>query len=172
MNPMIRGAGALAILVLVGASAGAQTRPTTGLPAQVLAPTQLKPLIVPERTVVLEDLIPADPLQLWHEQLQREKSSLQLNAEQQPAFDSFARELEDVQRMNAQRVKRVMRRVPPVTTAMVDVERDLRTEAGDATDWASALKDLSQRWSTLQKTLSPEQRARMDRIYQRSQLPP
>jgi len=50
------------------------------------------------------------------------------------------------------------------------VERDLRTEAADATDWAAALNDLSSRWRALQKALSPEQRSRIDRIYQQSQL--
>lgn len=177
MNPTTWGAGALAILALVGTDAGAQSRPASGLPGQlpaqiVGAAPPVKVLGRPERPVELEDLIPADPLQLWHAQLLKEKSGLRLTADQQPAFDTFARELGDVQRMNAQRVRRVLRRQPPVTSAMVDVERDLRTEAADATDWAAALSDLSQRWRALQAALSPEQRARIDRVYQQSQLPP
>jgi hypothetical protein len=174
MNPTKWGAGALAILALVATEAGAQTRPSSGLPGQLpgqaSATSQPRFLGQPERPVELEDMIPADPLKLWHAQLVKEKPVLALTADQQPAFDGFARELDDVQRMNAQRVRRAVRRQAPVTTAMVDVERDLRTEAADATDWAAALSDLSLRWRALQKALSPEQRARIDRIYQQSQL--
>lgn len=174
MNPTTWGAGALAILALVGADAAAQSRPASGLPgqlpAQMIATPPVKVQGRPDRPVELEDLIPADPLQLWQAQLLKEKSGLRLTADQQAAFDTFARELDDVQRMNAQRVRRALRRQPTVTSAMADVERDLRTEAADATDWAAALNDLSQRWRTLQQALSPEQRARVERIYQQSQL--
>jgi len=174
MNPMTWGAGALALLALVGAEAGAQTRPPSGLPAQLPAQMSATPPVKvlgrPDRPVELEDLVPADPLQLWHAQLLKERPGLSLTADQQPAFDTFARELNDVQRMNAQRVRRALRRQAPVTSAVTDVERDLRAEAADATDWAAALGDLAQRWRTLQKALSPEQRARIDRIYQQSQL--
>jgi hypothetical protein len=175
MNPTTWGAGALAILALAGADAGAQSRPASGLPgqlpAQITAAPPVRVLPRPDRPVELEDLIPADPLQLWHTQLLKEKSGLRLTADQQPAFDTFVRELDDVQRMNAQRVRRVLRRQAPVTSAMADVERDLRTQAADAADWAAALNDLSQRWRALQTALSPEQRARIDRVYQQSQLP-
>ena len=176
MNPTTWGAGALAILALVGTDAGAQSRPASGLPGQlpgqIAATPPVKVLGRPDRPVELEDLIPADPLQLWHAQLLKEKSGLRLTADQQPAFDTFTRELDDVQRMNAQRVRRVLRRQPAVTSVMVDVERDLRAQEADATDWAAALNDLSQRWRALQTALSPEQRARLDRVYQQSQLPP
>lgn len=174
MNPKTWGAGALAILALAGTEAGAQSRPPSGVPGQLPAQMSVTPPVrmlgLPDRPVELEDLVPADPLKLWHAQLLKEKPGLLLTADQQPAFDTFARELDDVQRMNAQRVRRALRRQAPVTTAVVDVERDLRAEAADATDWAAALGDLAQRWRTLQKALSPDQRARIDRIYQQSQL--
>ncbi len=177
MNPTKWGASALALLaplVFLATEAGAQTRPSSGLPGQLPGQTgttsQPRFLGQPERPVGLDDLIPADPLKLWHDQLLKEKPVLALSADQQAAFDAFARELDDVQRMNAQRVRRAVRRQPPVTTAMVDVERDLRTEAADATDWAAALNDLSSRWRALQPVLTPEQRSRLDRIYQQSQL--
>lgn len=173
MNPTKWGASVLAILALLAAEAGAQSRPSSGVPGQLpgqAATPQPRFLGQPERPVGLDDLIPADPLKLWHDQLLKEKPVLALSADQQLAFDAFARELDDVQRMNAQRVRRAVRRQPSVTTAMVDVERDLRTEAADATDWAAALNDLSSRWRALQSALSPEQRSRIDRIYQQSQL--
>lgn len=174
MNPTKRGASALAILALLASQAVAQSRPSSGLPGQLPGQTGTMPqprfLGQPERPLGLDDLIPADPLKLWHAQLLKERPELALSVDQQATFDAFARELDDVQRMNAQRVRRAVRRQPPVTTAMVDVERDLRTEAADATDWAAALNDLSSRWRALQQVLSPEQRSRIDRIYQQSQL--
>lgn len=124
-----------------------------------------------QRMPTLDDLVPPDPLRMWLDRLERLElgaPGLVLAEAQAPAFRAFVRELHEVVQLNAQRLQRQVRRVPPAVSASVDVGRDLRQEADEARDWINALDDLGARWEALCAVLSPEQRTVMDGIYRSS----
>ena len=120
----------------------------------------------PERT--LDDLLPPDPWWHWQERLLQAREGLALTPAQAPVFEAFVHELDELRRLNGQRVMRALRPAPPVVSAVVDVARDLRNEAGDAHDWQQALEDLGQRWQALVAVLQPGQRAQVEAAYQAS----
>jgi len=158
----------LASLGLSVCGVGAQGRPQ-GMPGQMPGGPPDKAAVRPETPPDLESLIPPDPWRLWRARLLEDRAGLALNADQQPLYDAFVRELDDVQRINSRRVLRAVRHVPPMASARTDIERDIRAEAADATDWAAALTDLASRWRALQGVLSPSQRGRVDGAYLLSQ---
>jgi hypothetical protein len=123
------------------------------------------------RMPTLDDLVPPDPLRIWLDRLERLElgaPGLVLTESQVPAFRAFVRELHEAVQLNAQRLQRQMRRMPPSVSASVDVGRDLRQEADEARDWINALDDLRSRWEALCAVLSPGQRTMMDGIYRSS----
>jgi len=160
----------LASLALSVGGAGAQGRPQ-GMPGQMPGGPPDKTSVRAETPPDLESLIPPDPWRLWHGRLLEARAGLALDADQQRHYDAFLRELDDVQRLNSQRVLRAVHRVPPSASARTDIERDIRAEAADAADWAAALNDLATRWRALQAVLPPPQRARVDNAYLLSRAP-
>jgi hypothetical protein len=116
----------------------------------------------------LEEMLPADPLRLWREQLLQLRTTLGLDAAQAVAYDDLVRDLSDVVRFNERRALRLLTGKGLPVSAAPDVGRDLRIEQSAAADEAAAKADLSARWVELDQRLSREQRDALAEAWGRS----
>lgn len=155
---------ALLLVAMCGAGAFAQERPRGGSSMPSRSQSEDKR----ERSV--EDGLLPDPWRAWRNGLEQARAALALSADQRAAFDAFLHELDDVQRLNTARVLRLVHGTRPVVDAVPDPDRDLRNELGDASDWADALKDLTQRWQALDAQLSAPQREHARQAYAQSRI--
>ena len=142
---------------------GGRPPPGSGAPKGGMPPAAQKP-------PSLEEMLPPDPLRLWHADLIQARTSLGLDSSQAVAFDVWTRELQDLVLLNERRLWRAIGRSRPVVASRPDVARDLAGELDEASDRARAFEDALQRWNALQALLSPEQRERMSRGYAQSRI--
>ncbi|WP_374659332.1 hypothetical protein [Inhella sp.] len=155
------------VLFLPGLS---QAQPGGGRPpAGSAAPKGALPPVA-QKPASLEELLPPDPLHLWHAHLIQARTSLGLDAAQAVAFDVWTRELQDLVTLNERRLWRAIGRSRPVVSSRTDVALDLAGELDEASDRARAFEDALQRWNALQALLNPEQRERMSQGYAHSRI--
>lgn len=170
MRP-IHAAWVLSALLLVGL-AQAQLPPGGGRPSPGGAPPRGMPQLPPMKMPSLEELIPPDPLQRWHEQLTATRGAMALEPEQAQAFDAWMRELKDLVSLNERRMWVVIGRSRPLVSARADVTQELNAELESATDRLRALEDMMARWQALQSVLNPTQRDQLTDAYARSRVAP
>lgn len=135
----------------------------SGLPKGDMPPVAQKPRSI-------EEMLPPDPLRLWHADLIQARTSLGLDPSQAVAFDVWTRELQDLVLLNERRLWRAIGRSRRVLASRPDVARELAGELDEASDRTRAFEDALQRWNALQALLSPEQRERMSQLYAQSRI--
>jgi hypothetical protein len=160
----------LLILMLVAGTAQAQLPPGGGRPSPGGAPPGAMPPGLSMKMPTLEDLVPPDPLRLWHAELLGMRAALALDGVQDAAFEAWLRELRDLVTLNERRLWIVMGRSKPVVSARADVTREWAGELDQASERVQALQDLIERWKSMQALLSETQRDRIAQSYERSRV--
>lgn len=156
-------AAALAVLTVLTLAGCAQPGPPGGMAGGH------RPGGDDRRQAATEDRLAPDPWRAWAGRLRADAALLALDATQQPLYDAFVRDLDDVARQRSVRLERAMRGQPMSVSVITDIGRDLRREGEDADDWRQALADLRARWEPLHQALRPEQLARVEASYRDSQ---
>jgi hypothetical protein len=167
----VKRVGGLLIALLMAGTAQAQFPPGGGRPSASGAPPAGMPPGAAMKMPTLEELVPPDPLRLWHADLLRQRGAFGLDAAQGAAFEAWMGELRDVVTLNERRLWVAIGRSRPVVSARADVMHDLAGELDQASERVRALEDLITRWKALQDVLTPTQRERLVESYAQSRVP-